>query len=147
MPGRAKCEDGIVVSGAPLVPESDILVAALRAAGARFAFVHGSRAAGKDRPGSDIDIAAWFAGSDPAPWSVRGLPPTVDLVVLDRASLELAGRVALHGVLIFDDDPPARVAWQADTRLQYLDEQSRTEWARRAFFDGVRLKARADGRR
>lgn len=27
----------------------------------------------------------------------------------------------LHGRLLFDDDPPARV-WQADTRFIYLDE-------------------------
>jgi len=41
-----------------------------------------------------------------------------DLLILDRAPLWLAGRVALNGVLLFDDDPPAREAWQADTRLQ-----------------------------
>lgn len=46
----------------------------------------------------------------------------VDLLVLDDAPLWLTGRVAQHGRLLFDDDPPARVAWQADTRLQYLDD-------------------------
>jgi len=104
-----------------LVDGADALVDALRQAGARFAFVHGSRAAGTARPGSDLDVAAWFGGADPAPWDVV-LPGDVDLLVLDRAPLELAGRVALQGALLFDDDPPARVAWQGDTRLQYLDE-------------------------
>ncbi|MBA2337240.1 MAG: hypothetical protein H0V96_05685 [Acidimicrobiia bacterium] len=28
----------------------------------------------------------------------------------------------LHGRLLFDDDPPAQVAWQAATRFIYLDE-------------------------
>jgi hypothetical protein len=104
-----------------ILPNADEVVGALRVAGARFAFVHGSRAAGTARPDSDVDVAAWFGGLDPAPWDVA-LPPRIDLLVLDRAALELAGRVALHGALLFDDDPPARVAWQADTRLVYLDE-------------------------
>jgi len=43
------------------------------------------RADGKHRPGSDLDVGR------------VGAP------------LERAGRVALHGVLLFDDDPPARV--------------------------------------
>ena len=30
----------------------------LRSAGARFALLHGSRAAGTHRPGSDVDVAA-----------------------------------------------------------------------------------------
>lgn len=107
--------------GRALVEDADALVGPLRKAGARFAFVHGSRASGAARTDSDVDVAAWFAGADPAPWDVV-LPAGVDLLVLDHAPLELAGRVALHGALLLDDDPPARVAWQADTRLQYLDE-------------------------
>jgi hypothetical protein len=50
------------------------------------------------------------------------LPIGVDLVVLDSAPLWLAGRIAQEGRVLFDDDPPARVRWQADTRLRYLDE-------------------------
>jgi len=106
--------------------------AVLRAAGARFAFVHGSRAAGTARPDSDLDVAAWWGGSEPAPWDVA-VPDGVDLLVLDGAPLELAGRVALHGRLLFDDDPPARVAWQADTRLVYLDEAPRQAEMARLF--------------
>lgn len=45
------------------------------------------------------------------------LPPGVDLVVLDHAPLELAGRIALDGVLLFDDDPPARVRWLATAHV------------------------------
>lgn len=103
-------------------PREEAVIAALRRAGARFAFVHGSRAgAGAVRPGSDLDVAARWGADPPAPWEVE-LPAGVDLVVLDTAPLWLAGRVALHGRLLFEDDPSARVAWQADTRLVYLDE-------------------------
>lgn len=93
----------------------------LRAAGARFAFIHGSRVLGRARPDSDLDVGAWWGAGPPASWEVD-LPIGVDLVVLDSAPLWLAGRIAQQGRLLFDDDPPARVRWQADTRLRYLDE-------------------------
>jgi predicted nucleotidyltransferase len=102
----------------------DAIVEALRLAGARFALLHGSRAQGRARADSDVDVAAFWGERAPAPWDVT-LPAGVDLLVLDGAPLELAGRVALHGVLLFDDDPPARVRWQAQTRLVYLDEEDR----------------------
>ena len=58
--------------------------------------LHGSRVAGTHRPDSDLDVAAWWAG-----------------------------RIALHGVMLHDDDPPARVRWVATTRKIYSDEQPR----------------------
>lgn len=64
------------------------------------------------------------------------MPEGVDLVVLDGAPLELAGRVALHGILLLDDDPPARVRWQAQTRLIYLDEEDRQRRLDRVFLAG-----------
>jgi predicted nucleotidyltransferase len=137
----------MVHPGEALVPDAPATVRALRTAGARFAFVHGSRAEGTGRPDSDVDVAAWFDERDPAPWNIGGLPPGVDLLVLDRAPLELAGRVALYGVLLFDDDPASRVRWLALTRRIYLDERPRTEFARRIFFAGVRAREAADGRR
>lgn len=42
-----------------------------------------------------------------ASWEVE-LPGDVDVVVLDRAPLHPAGRIALRGRLLFGDDPPAR---------------------------------------
>lgn len=110
------------------------LVTQLRRAGARFAFLHGSRADGEERPGADLDVAAWWGSDAPAPWDIA-VPDGVDLLVLDSAPLELAGRVALHGVLVFDDDPPARVEWQARTRLIYLDEEDRQRGLDTVFFD------------
>jgi hypothetical protein len=100
------------------------VTAALRRAGANFAFVHGSRASGSARADSDLDVAAWWSGAAPAAWDID-VPAGVDLLVLNGAPLELAGRVALHGVLLFEDDPSARVRWQADTRRIFLDEEER----------------------
>ncbi|MEW6153085.1 MAG: nucleotidyltransferase domain-containing protein [Actinomycetota bacterium] len=101
----------------------DTLRRRLRGAGAVFAFVHGSRVAGTARAGSDLDVAAWFGRPVPS-WDVE-LGPAVDLLVLDTAGLELAGRVAQRGVLVLDDDPPLRVGWQADRTKRYLDEEDR----------------------
>lgn len=115
--------------------DRDAIIRSLRAAGARFAFLHGSRVGGTAREDSDIDVAAHFGGRDPAPWEVD-VPPRVDLVVLDRAPLELSGRVALHGELLFDDDRPARVTWQAHTRRVHLDEELLQRALDRAFFAG-----------
>lgn len=127
------------------VPEGvdiDDLVETLRAAGARFGLVFGSRARSggpglPERPDSDLDLGAWWGSEPPDPWKVS-LPPGVDLVVLDSAPLVIAGRVAMWGVLLFDDDPPARVHWQADTRKRYLDEQPRREQADADFAASVR---------
>lgn len=114
---------------------------ALRRAGARFAFVHGSRAWGGPVATSDLDVGAWWAGRAPATWDVA-MPDDVDLVVLDdRTPLELAGRIARRGRLLFDDDPPARVIWTATTRKLYADEAPRMAESRRTF-----LEARASGR-
>ncbi|MGH8934598.1 MAG: nucleotidyltransferase domain-containing protein [Egibacteraceae bacterium] len=101
----------------------DSLVGELRDAGAVFAFVHGSRAGASPHAGSDLDVAAWF-GRKVKAWEIA-LPARVDLLVLDSAGLELSGRVAQHGVLILDDDPSARVAWQADRSKRYLGEAHR----------------------
>lgn len=125
-------------SAEPLdVHTRDAIVDALRAAGAKFAFLFGSRAEGRATGKSDVDIAAWWGAQPPAPWEVF-LGGNVDLLVLDSAPLELAGRVAQRGVLLFDDDPPARVAWQATTRKIYLDEEYRQRQHDRDFFAGRR---------
>jgi len=111
-------------------------VAVLRQAGARFAYLHGSRATGEHRPDSDIDVAAYFGNRPPNVFDVL-LPPRVDLLILDSAPLELAGRVAVGGKLLFDDDPVARVRWEAMTRKIYFDELPRINRAHREFAAAV----------
>jgi uncharacterized protein len=112
-------------------------IEALRHHGAVFAYLHGSRATNTPRPNSDIDIAAYFGGRRPQACEVL-LPSGVDLLVLDDAPLELAGRVALHGQLLFETDRQARVVWEATTRKIYLDELPRITRAHREFAEAVR---------
>ncbi len=112
------------------------IVDALRVAGARFALLHGSRVSGVHRPESDVDVAAWWPADAPQSFEVS-VPSGVDLLVLNGAPLELAGRVAQSGELLFDDDPPARVRWQATTRKIYSDELPRLSRSHREFAEGV----------
>src|ERR1700739_1592896 len=111
-------------------------ITALRQAGARFAYLHGSRATGQSRASSDVDIAAYFGGRPPNSFEVL-LPPGVDLLILDDAPLELAGRVAVGGRLLFEDDQVARVRWEALTRKIYFDEQPRIARSHREFAAAV----------
>ena len=117
------------------------VVEALRRAGARFAYVFGSRAGGSARPDSDVDVAASFGANPPATWEVE-LPDGVDLLVLEGAPLHLAGRVAQQGRLLFDDDPPARVRWESTTRLVYLDELPYIQEMSAAYLEAVASRGR-----
>jgi len=112
-------------------------IEALQRHGAVFAYLHGSRANNTARPTSDIDIAAYFSGQPPQAFEVL-LPAGVDLLVLNEAPLELTGRVALHGRLLFEADRPMRVAWEATTRKIYLDELPRITRAHKEFAEAVR---------
>lgn len=105
----------------------------LRAHGVLFALVFGSHAEGSLREGADVDLAVW-ADRDLDDWRLRGaLPDRVDLVDVRRAPEGLAGRVAMTGVVVLDDDPPRRIRWQADTRKRHLDEALRRDRFRRDF--------------
>lgn len=109
----------------------------LRRSGAAFAFLFGSHARDAPRPGSDVDIAAWWPSDPPQSFDVI-LPERVDLLVLNSAPLELAGRVALEGRLLYDDDPAARVHWVATTRKIYADELPRLQRSHREFAESLR---------
>ncbi len=113
------------------------IVAVLRGAGARFGLLHGSRVAGSARADSDVDVAAWWPSHPPPAFEVL-LPPGVDLVVLNGAPLELAGRIALDGRVLFDDDPPARIHWTATMRKIYADEQPRLRRSHHEFVEALR---------
>ena len=104
----------------------------LRASGALFAYVHGSRAAGTARPDSDLDVAAFWGSAAPGSFEVD-VPVGVDLMILDTAPLELRGRVAEKGVLLFEVDSAARVHWEAMTRKVWFDERPRIERSHREF--------------
>ncbi len=127
------------IAGVPADVLIEGAVGRLRRSGARFAFLHGSRATGAARHGSDVDLAAWWPEPAPAAFEIE-LPEGVDLLVLNHAPLELAGRVALEGRLVLDDDPGERVRWLATTRKIYSDERPRLERAHQEF-----LESRARG--
>jgi len=110
----------------------DEVVRVLREQGAVFAYLFGSRVDDTARPDSDWDVGAFFGRADVVPWKVD-VPDRVDLVVLDDAPLHIAGRVAMYGRLLFEDDPAARVEWEATTRKIWLDERPRVEQATRDF--------------
>lgn len=114
--------DGLVEM-LPAGVDARVLIRQLRAAGARFAYLHGSRVSGRPRQDSDVDVAVWF-GRPVDSWRVE-VPNRVDLLVLDSAPDELSGRVAQHGVLLFEDDQEARVRWQATASKRYLDDAAR----------------------
>lgn len=116
-------------------------VTALRDQGAVFAYLHGSRATGTARSDSDVDIAAYFDSQPPEAFQVL-LPPDIDLLVLNGAPLELAGRVALDGKLLFERDAGARVRWEATTRKIYFDELPRLRRAHREFAEAVLRRGR-----
>ena len=111
-------------------------VARLREQGALFAYLHGSQATGMATEDSDIDVAVVFPEPAPASFDVD-VPPGVDVLVLNGAPLEIAGRIALDGVLVLEVDAPARVRWESTTRKIYLDEKYRIDRAHREFLEAV----------
>lgn len=113
----------------------DCAVEQLRACGAEFAYLHGSRASGSARADSDFDVAAYFAGPVPASFEID-VPSAIDLLILNAAPLEIAGRIALDGQLLFDDSPVDRVRWESQTREVYSDEKYRIDRSHLEFLEG-----------
>ncbi len=114
----------------PIVHLDDPRVAeALADAGARFAYLFGSRADEEERANSDVDIAV-MVGRELGLLEEQRLADRlatalgasdIDLVMLGRAGLELRGRIVQQGRRIFSADEPARVAFEVRTRSEYFD--------------------------
>ena len=114
----------------------DGVTAILRGRGALFAYAFGSLAQSESQGRLGFEVAACFPAPIPASFEVD-LPTGVNLMVLNSAPLELAGRVALEGVLLFESDPAERVHWEATTRKIYLDERYRIERSHQDFLESV----------
>jgi predicted nucleotidyltransferase len=125
--------------------------AVFAAHGVAVAYLFGSRAEGTARPDSDHDVAVLFADEDPAfdatvrlgaaLAAVLGTP--VDVVDLDRAELELRGRVAERGRLLFSADEARRVGFEVDARLRWIEfrpvlEETTRAYLRRIATEGLR---------
>jgi predicted nucleotidyltransferase len=97
------------------------------------AYVHGSRASGRPRPTSDLDIAYRMiasAGRTVLPLSdelaVAGVMSDAigleaDLGSLGDAPLDVRGRILEEGCRIYDGAPEERVAFERDTLSRYHD--------------------------
>ena len=94
-------------------------------------YVFGSVARGTARGRSDVDVAVLLE-RDPPPTLAgsavslggdveRHLGYPVDLVVLNRASVDLVHRVFRDGLLVFDPRPRERIQFEACARNAHFD--------------------------
>jgi uncharacterized protein len=94
-------------------------------------YVYGSVARGQASGESDIDVAVLYAQGPPPTLDGLGLElgytleqllgRPVDLVVLNRAPLDLIHHVLRDGVLVYDCDPSARIRFEVQARSAYFD--------------------------
>lgn len=97
------------------------------------AYIFGSVATGRTRPGSDIDVAVLLSDRVPATRYLKyrlqlmadlGAAlhrPDVDVVILNDATALLAHRVLSKGRLVFERSASARVRFQVQTAARYSD--------------------------
>jgi uncharacterized protein len=93
------------------------------------AWLFGSTARGTQRTGSDIDIGVLYSGEPPpglARFHLEGeverlLRHPVQLVVLNRAPVDLIHRVLRDGLLLAERDRSRRIAFEVRTRNEYFD--------------------------
>ena len=115
------------------------------------AYLFGSRAEGVARSNSDHDIAVLFTSEEPAFDATERLRAAleavvatpVDVVDLDRAGLELRGRIAERGRLLWSADEPRRVGFVVDARLRWIEfrpvlEETTRSYLRRVAAEGLR---------
>jgi predicted nucleotidyltransferase len=111
------------------------------------AYLFGSVARGDDRLGSDVDLAVLFR--DDPPRTLAGLHldladrltgvlggRRVDLVVLNRAPVDLVHRVLRDGVLLLERDRSARIRFEVHARREYFDLLPYLQRYRRARREG-----------
>lgn len=94
-------------------------------------YIFGSVARGQERPESDVDVAVLFADApaptfDAQPYALealleRRLGRPVEIVVLNRAPVDLRIRVQRDGCIAVDRDPAARLRYEVRTRNEAWD--------------------------
>lgn len=131
---------------------------ALGEAGVAVAWLFGSRARGDHRDDSDADVAFLLrpgAGTLGLHGQSRlaellrkalGVPAT-DVVVLDRAPLELQARVVMEGRVIHSSDEPHRVAFVVGVQGRWGDVAPALAMMDRAYLRRIATTGfgRADG--
>jgi predicted nucleotidyltransferase len=112
------------------------------------AWLFGSRARGTERAESDADVGVLFV-EDPPPGLdglafhleadlERLLHLPVQLVVLNRAPVDLAQRVLRDGVLLLDRDHARRIGFEVRTRQEFWDFEPFLRRYRASAGDGQR---------
>jgi predicted nucleotidyltransferase len=98
-----------------------------------FGYLFGSRATGRTHHGSDVDVAIYLDPSVPPERyldlalrlaSKLGSGASlgdVEVVILNEASLPLAGRAVRERAVIYSRDEPARVRYEGKTLTEFLD--------------------------
>ena len=92
-------------------------------------YVFGSAATGKDRPGSDIDLAVMVAASAFSGMARVEMETAlsnllyrdVDLVVFGRTTTLLQHQILKYGRLIYEAAPRERILQEVGARRHYLD--------------------------
>jgi predicted nucleotidyltransferase len=102
-----------------------------RAEGIICAYLYGSIARGEAHARSDVDVAVLYAddppptleglGFDLSDTLERHLGKPVDVVVLNRAPVDLIHRVLRDGVLLCDNQPAVRIRFEVQARNAYFD--------------------------
>lgn len=109
----------------------ELFKARAAAEGIAAAWLFGSVARGTARPDSDVDVGVLFREDPPRTLAgyrfdleadlqeLLGLP--VQLVVLNRAPVDLAFAVLRDGKLLVNQDPSRRIEFEVRTRNEYWD--------------------------
>jgi len=105
-------------------------------------YLFGSVARGDSDAKSDIDIAVLYQQEPTSGFDALGIPLAaelgrllgrpVDVVVMNRAPVDLVHRILRDGVLVFETDPAFRVRFEVSARSKYLDLKPVLDLYRRA---------------
>ena len=92
-------------------------------------YVFGSRAMGKHKRGSDVDIALLLNDREESDFQYlefkvkleRALNINVDLIILNNAGEILKHQIRKYGKIIFDSNPEIRKQWEVLSRKLFQD--------------------------
>jgi predicted nucleotidyltransferase len=105
-------------------------------------YLFGSEATGRDRQGSDVDLAIMASGRlggfervEVETTLSNLLGRDVELVVFNDATPLLQHQILKYGILIYESNPRERVRREVSARCDYFDSQSLYKEVRRLHRD------------